>query len=318
MPHFRHRQRRPHAADEKWPLQPVNATRLCVRQLLLLGIALLAARPHMHTASLTQRAVLPAIRQFLVSNIRTASLPAPFGSPGCWHEPQQSCCQTEQEAIVRAGALHAADSRLAPPGRVSGVSSEVRTRRSRSRAAGLGSARPHDCCCGADRSSDIRLGSHGVRHFAGAPVVDDSTLGHPHDGLDGAPLSTAASSLLYRPAASMQGVAEPAEACAGCHPAPTCVPRRSAGRASGSSRRRRHREVAAHLPAVARARRGRAERRSAGVGGDGWNLVGRLAHAARLGHRVAGTSSPSSDRGPSAADVLCPLWLLRQWSWTKS
>ena len=48
-----------------------------MRQLLLLGIALLAAHPHMHAASLTRKAVLPAIRQFLVrSNDAAESLPA--------------------------------------------------------------------------------------------------------------------------------------------------------------------------------------------------------------------------------------------------
>jgi len=83
MPHFRHRQRRPHAADEKWPLQPINAARLCVRQLLLLGIALLAARPHMHAASLTQKAALPAIRQFLVSSIDTCTPDCAFQRLAC-------------------------------------------------------------------------------------------------------------------------------------------------------------------------------------------------------------------------------------------
>jgi hypothetical protein len=68
MPHFRHRQRK-RAADEKWPPLPVSAPRLVGRQLLLLVIALLAARPHMQALSLTQKAVLPAIRQFLVRSV---------------------------------------------------------------------------------------------------------------------------------------------------------------------------------------------------------------------------------------------------------
>ncbi len=72
--------------------------------------------------------------------------------------------------------------------------------------------------------------------------------------------------------------------------------------------------MAAHLPAVARPRRGRAECRSAGVGGNDRHMVWRLADAAGLGYDVAGTSTP---RLTAFMDSQCMQQLLLPRLWVR-
>ena len=79
----------------------------------------------------------------------------------------------------------------------------------------------------------------------------------------------------------------------------------AAGCSSSSSCRGRHSEVAAHLPAMARARRGRVECRSAGAGSNNWHVVRCMADAAGLGHGMAGMLLLTPYRGPLTADVMC-------------
>ena len=56
----------PRGADETWPEIHISVPVLCIRQLLLLGIALWAAR-QLPLSSLHREALQPAIRQFLAS-----------------------------------------------------------------------------------------------------------------------------------------------------------------------------------------------------------------------------------------------------------
>lgn len=63
----RKRRRKMRGADERWQEIPFSVPVLCVRQLLLLGIAVWAVWP-LPVTSLTAATVQPAIRRFVASH----------------------------------------------------------------------------------------------------------------------------------------------------------------------------------------------------------------------------------------------------------